>query len=88
MRKTIWKFEADMTDEFLIQMPVNAKIISAQNQSGKICIWAIVNPENLRENRMFRVYGTGNPFNGDNVNLEFIATIQDRIFVWHLFEVI
>lgn len=88
MKKTIWKFQFVIDDEFIIEMPFKAEILTAQNQYGLNCLWAIVQPENGRETRKFRVYGTGHPFNHDGVNLKYISTIQDGPLVWHIFEVI
>jgi hypothetical protein len=53
-------------------------------QEEWLCLWAIVNPENDKEERKFVVVGTGHP----TPPLEkYLGTAQMKSgFVWHLFE--
>jgi hypothetical protein len=84
MIKQIWKYKV----ENVIEMPIDAEILSVQIQNGQMfnaCIWAKVNPENELEKRQFVVIGTGHTF--DDSDMEYIGTYQDGPFVWHLFEV-
>jgi hypothetical protein len=67
-------------------MPVGAKILTAQHQDGVMTLWAMVDPDAEREQRGFRIYGTGWPIEQDN--LDYVATAREGIFVWHLFEVL
>lgn len=69
----------------IVELPKGAEIISAQEQHGKIQIWAIVDPSAETEKRLFALYGTGHEM--DDRSQKFIATIQRGEFVWHLFEV-
>lgn len=81
--KQIWKF----TVENVIEMPKGAEILTVQIQdSFNTCIWALVDPEEETEKRVFEVVGTGHKF--DNANKKYIGTWQISMFVWHLFEVI
>lgn len=81
--KQIWKFKVDN----VIEMPKGAEILTVQLQdSFNACIWAVVDPENETENRIFEVVGTGHKF--DDTNKKYIGTWQDCMFVWHLFEVV
>lgn len=81
----VWKYELVL--ETTIQMPIGAKILSANEQFGDICIWALVNPTVEHEARMFEVYGTGHPIVGHE-DLKFIDTvmINNGKFVFHVFE--
>lgn len=74
-------------DGFIIEMPKGAQILTVQTQDGQGCIWAIVNPNEERQNRYFRLFGTGHPF--DLLDYQHIGTFQMRngALVWHLFEV-
>ena len=69
-----------------VELPDKSKLLSAQMQGSSLCLWARVNPKFAKINRHFRVIGTGQEFN--SVGLEYVATIQDAPFVWHLFEVL
>ena len=82
--KQIWKFKV----ENVIEMPKGAEILAVQLQdSFNACIWAKVDPEEEeREKRRFEVIGTGHNFY--DTNKKYLATWQDGMFVWHLFEII
>ena len=85
MRKKIWKFSFQYDNS--IKMPKGAEILSVQKQNDVFCIWALVTPENELEERYFQVYGTGSPiFEDSGFEKKYIATIQFKDFVWHLFE--
>jgi len=71
-----------------IVMPKNAKILSALNQREKICIWALVDPEEQEvEKRTIEVYATGlTTF--DSKNIKFIDTVSflNGSLIYHVFE--
>jgi hypothetical protein len=85
MAKTIYKYTIDQTPGgSIFQMPAGWEIISAQEQDGSICIWAIVDPEKKPTDVWIAIYGTGSPLR--NINQQFIATVQmNDGLVWHLF---
>lgn len=82
---TVWKFAfAGVPGDaapFLI--PAGARVLTAQIQAGAITLWVLVDPSRPTESRRFRISGTGwdLPFPS-----EYIATVQDGPFVWHVFE--
>lgn len=84
----IRKYKLEITDEQVLHLPLDAQILTAQQQREELMIWALVNPkEKETEERTLAVVGTGNPFpNCDDC--EYIATVQTGQFVWHVFEVI
>ena len=86
MKKTIWKFELSLTDVQTIKMPRDARILSVQTQFGTPFIWAIVDSEEVKEDRTFIIYGTGHPCSCKKE--DFIGTFQidNGTFVFHLFE--
>lgn len=59
--KSIWKFPIEITDEQTITMPQTAKILSVQLQYGVPYIWALVDTEEQKTERLLAVYGTGHP---------------------------
>jgi len=92
--KTIWKFPIPIEDEFILEMPERAKVLTVQTQENPAlanldvgCLWAIVNPEAPKLKYKFRVFGTGNPFPDDHALMEYIGTFQMQAgrLVWHLF---
>ena len=89
MSKTIWKYELEMNLRTSIEIPHSAEILCVQTQFNKPCIWALVNPENYKENREFEIFGTGSTIQGDSViERKYIGTFQldGGEFVFHLFE--
>lgn len=84
MQKRVWKFVP--TDESAsIKMPEGGYILSAGNQNGRMCIWALVDPERPLVDRQFKVVGTGQPF--DPEHWTFIDTVQfmNGAIVLHVF---
>ena len=86
----IWKFSLMVIDRQTITMPVNAEILSVQMQAGVLCMWAVVDPDAEREQRLFEILGTGHavPDVGKDVARHHLATVQARggELVWHVFE--
>lgn len=81
----IWKFKIEFTGLQQIEMPFGAKILTAQMQHGKLCIWALCEPSNEQEPRTIAICGTGHSAPSD-IN-QYVATIQtdDGAWVWHVF---
>lgn len=85
--QTIWKFEFNVDDgPIQVPMPRGAKILSCNTQqSGLICVWAEVDPHNTTEIYLFWVRGTGQITGDLPFTSEFLATVLDGNFVWHVF---
>lgn len=84
----IWKYSLEITDDQILGIPENAKILTAQLQNDVACIWALVNPETPRiEKRYIRIIGTGHEIT-DSEKLVYISTIQlqNLNLVFHVFE--
>ena len=82
--KTIYKYPIEITDEQTVSIPIGAQVLSAQMQGTQLCIWAMVDSTNFNCNRRVRIFGTGNPVELDS-NWKFVDSVQERIFVWHVF---
>lgn len=82
--KTIFKYPTEITDEQIVMMPKDAHALSTQIQNGRLCIWALVDTDNELVERRVRVFGTGNPVDLQG-NWQFLGTVQERVFVWHIF---
>lgn len=85
--KTIYKYPIELTDEFEIEMPIGAEIISVHTQNGIPYLWAIVDCPNT-ELRKFSLIGTGNPLENEFSKEDFIGTflVYEDALVFHLFE--
>ena len=81
----ILKYKISLEGENSIALSIGAEILSIQMQKGSICMWALEDPDATTWVRNFVVYGTGWDI-GDNPG-KYIGTVQDDIFVWHIFEV-
>lgn len=83
----IYKYKIDLGPQN-IEMPKNAKILSAHFHSGGLFIWAAVDfAEKRKERRKIIVIGTGQIWNERHHDLNaFIGTIIQGAFVWHVFE--
>ena len=81
---TIYKYPIEITDEQTVSMPIGARVLSAQMQGTQLCIWALVEVGNVNCNRRVRIFGTGNTVKLDG-NWKFVDSVQERIFVWHVF---
>jgi hypothetical protein len=82
----IWKFPLHGLGGQTIRMPFDAKILTAQFQREILCVWAMCDPKQEKyEDRYFRVIGTGFDID-DTAPLKYISTVQNGMFVWHVFE--
>lgn len=81
----IYKFPLVVTDEQHIRIGESSKILSCQFQNNTLCLWALCDPDAaFIIARKVRIIGTGNPM-PDMTNFNFVATVQERQFVWHVF---
>ncbi len=90
MKKSIWKYVINPSI-LTIEMPKDAEILTVQQQNGEACIWALVNPDAEKEERVFEIFGTGhNILLGDynEIRRRYINTFQlnGGALVFHLFE--
>ena len=82
--KTIYKYPVEIVDEQVIKFPKDAHALSAQMQGNQLCVWAMVDSDNELVERKVRIFGTGNPVDLQG-NWQFLGSVQERIFVWHVF---
>lgn len=88
--KKIYKYYIPIADEFELELPERAKILTFQAQNDAGCIWAIIDTDVITiEKVKFRMFGTGHSIREEIDELEYIGTIQifDDNLVWHLFRV-
>lgn len=84
--KTIYKYPLEITDEQEIEIPLGSRILSVQMQRDQLCLWAMVNSKVTNKTKIkILVCGTGNPIEYPPSRMEFLGTIQQQVFVWHVF---
>jgi hypothetical protein len=93
--KRIFKYPFKIDETFKILMPVDAEILELawDDTIRSFCMWALVDTKAEIEDREFFVFGTGHELPTKdweeihNVKLQYRKTLQDGIFVWHVFSV-
>ena len=89
---TLYKYPIPVEDEFALDLPIGAQILCVQAQREEPQIWAIVDPEQLKQSRRFALLGTGHPIDAALADLgktsQYRGTFQLRegTLVFHLFE--
>lgn len=91
MNQTIFKYEIPATDKMSIEIPADAEILCVQvdQKTDKPCIWALVYPNNPKEERFFEVFGTGDEIRNDmGIERKYIGTFQSLggLLILHIFE--
>jgi hypothetical protein len=92
MACVVWKYKIPDEDEFTINMPEGAQVLTVQVQPSvrSVVIWALVNPEHRTCQRSFRLAGTGEPIDWRPEALRFIGSVQLHrgLRVLHVFEIL
>lgn len=85
----VWKYPIELTDDIIkLSLPQASQILDVDVQYNSINMWVKHESDNIKENRYFKWFGTGQPI--DMTNLEFVKTLilHDGQLVFHLFEVV
>ena len=98
--KRIYKYQLEITDQQIIEMPKGTELLSAQFQGKNLCVWALVSPDYEVKKGVkqygFRIFGTGHEIdveiedpseNSNEGRFKFLATVQQFSgdLVWHIF---
>lgn len=83
---TIWKFPLAVDDHVKIRVPRDAKILAVQVQDGTPCIWALVEPRMPKEDRTFRIFGTGHPCDSEAEQYVGSFQLNEGALIFHVFE--
>jgi len=54
--KTIWKYELENISEQTIEIPHDSTLLDVQVQNGMPCIWALVDPDNIKCTRRLVIW--------------------------------
>lgn len=89
--KTIYKYPVPIQEEFTLELPVDHKILSFQEQNGLLYIWCLVNTDSKVFSPTFYLFGTGQDLSDYSYRIQsylsFVGTVQlDKgTLVFHLF---
>jgi len=85
--KTIYKYPLNSDRISVINLPINAKILTAAIQNKIICIWAEVDTKTPTKERFFEIFGTGWEIPQDmGIERKYVSTVFDGPYVWHVYE--
>ena len=85
--KKIYKYNLDITDRQLLELPKGSEILSVKNQGDNICLWALVNSEEQsKEVFEIEIFGTGHDiYENEKTERKFIDTcVMPNGLVWHI----
>lgn len=86
MNKVIWKFHLALGGgSTMIPLPPSAQILCVQNQRETIYLWALLDPEATKVERLFRIYPTGLYADYPGTYVGTFQMLQGT-FVGHVFE--
>lgn len=87
MAQIIYKFKLKNLYQQWVELPKDAKILSAWNQNERICLWVKLNPDKEKISRLIEIYSTGELFE-ESDKLSFIGTVHlgNGSDVYHVFE--
>lgn len=83
--KKIYKYILEITDFQTVEIPGLQLLLGAQFQNGQLCVWALVDPDKLKSNIPFWIFGTGNPLSDVIEDIDYFKTVQQGPLVWHIF---
>jgi hypothetical protein len=84
MRRTVWKYDLPLADEFTITIPTAHKVVHiGPDANDVICMWVEVDAEVDVHNFTFHVEGTGHQLRPWCVHQ---GTWVAAPYVWHLYE--
>jgi hypothetical protein len=85
--KQIWKFHLYPNSNTHRTVPKGFRPLSVGVQGTELCVWGVVDPKQRdTETRLFWAVGTGQDIdNNEFIKCDFIGTVQQGPFVWHVF---
>ena len=83
----IYKYTLEITDQQTVMLPPGSRVLSAKEQNGALCMWAMVDPAGANsESYTFYIVGTGNPMSMPPDAVFVDTVVMSYIpLVWHVF---
>lgn len=88
IQNKVLKYELEITSSQMIDMPIGSRIISAKEQRGKLCIWALSDLRCSNKSKEIKIVGTGHDIDYDigEYYFNFVDTVvMSDGLVWHIF---
>lgn len=84
--RAIWKFNLQMLQTQVVEMPDRAELLSVRVQHDELMVWALVDPEARKVERPFMLYATGEPLPDGPMGV-FVGTVmfQGGDYVFHVY---
>ena len=82
--QTIHKYPLEVSAVNTFQAPLDAWPLCVQMQHGKPTLWMLVTPDKDQASFQAIIFGTGHPVESVD-NRQYVGTVQDGEFVWHVF---
>lgn len=79
----IYKYPLALRDTQTVRMPQGATLLDVLMQGGGPVLYALVSKNTEIEDRRIAIYGTGHDIPRPG---EYVATVSDGKFVWHIFD--
>lgn len=90
----VFKYQLNfLQDVDNLMLPEEADVLRVGfDGAGKMCLWALVDPDADTEKRTFIIRGTGHDLDVENQQVVYLGSIEDTRhpgawFIWHIFEV-
>lgn len=83
--RTIYRYELPVLGKNWVTLPGRYKVLDAQMQNGKPCVWCVVQTDSGSSPVCFWVVGTGFDLDEFEVHGSYVATLQDGPYVWHVY---
>lgn len=88
MNRTIWKWSLDIADRQILMLPAGAQVLAVQVQGLSPQLWALVDPDEPPEPRVFATCGTGREVGDwDYIGTYQVPSVVGGSLVFHVFEV-
>lgn len=85
---SVWKFTLKADETQVLELPLNAKLLSTETQGDDIVVYALVNTEETeKEYKDIRVYGTGHKIPDVITEYNFLGTakLYNGSIMFHVF---
>lgn len=91
LKRVVWKYPLDLTSKVqAVEVPMECDLLCAEWIDRKPTIWALVQPDEEKTLRLFRVYATGEELDNKYAHFYIGTCFQKTInmtYVWHVFQV-
>ena len=83
---TIYKWPLHHSDVQILPVPEGTTFLHVAEQNGLLMIWGLCDSDNMLEDRVLAVVGTGNPAPREDEARYIGTALMHTGLVWHVFE--